>query len=141
MDREKLEARLTELPLMHYAFLKPEKIPFSPRLQEVCRQECPMYGASWSCPPAVGTVDECRQRCLAYDGALLLMTAQEVADAANLAETLAARPFHTSVVQQAEQLVREQGCETLCLSADACALCGRCAWPEQCRQPEKMTPC
>ena len=80
LDRAKLEAQLTQLPLYQYAFLKPEELPFSPRLQTVCRENCPMYGKSWSCPPAVGTVDACRARCLAYPEALLVVTVQEVAD-------------------------------------------------------------
>ena len=41
LDRAKLEAQLTQLPLYQYAFLKPEELPFSPRLQTVCRAELP----------------------------------------------------------------------------------------------------
>ena len=77
LDRAKLEAQLTQLPLYQYAFLKPEELPFSTRLQTVCRENCPMYGKSWSCPPAVGTVDACRARCLAYPEALLVVTVQD----------------------------------------------------------------
>lgn len=54
LDRAKLEAQLTQLPLYQYAFLKPEELPFSTRLQTVCRENCPMYGKSWSCPPRWG---------------------------------------------------------------------------------------
>ena len=99
LDRTKLEAQLAQLPLYQYAFLAPEELPFSPRLQTVCRENCPMYGKSWSCPPAVGTVDACRARCLAYPEALLVVTAQEAADATDLAAGLATKPFHNQQVQ------------------------------------------
>ena len=39
-----------------------------------------MYGKSWSCPPAVGTVDACRARCLAYPEALLVVTDLPILD-------------------------------------------------------------
>ena len=65
-----------------------------------------MYGKSWSCPPAVGTVDACRARCLAYPEALLVVTVQEVADSADLATGLATKPFHNRQVQAVRQLLQ-----------------------------------
>ena len=64
MDREKLEERLRELPIVQYEFFETGDLTFTQRVREVCRLECPMYGKSWACPPAVGTVEECRERCL-----------------------------------------------------------------------------
>ena len=48
MNQEIVERRLAELPLYLYAWLGPEELPFSQRVQAVCRQECPRYGRSWS---------------------------------------------------------------------------------------------
>ena len=141
LDRAKLEAQLTQLPLYQYAFLKPEELPFSSRLQTVCQENCPMYGKSWSCPPAVGTVDACRARCLAYPEALLVVTVQEVADSADLAAGLATKPFHNRQVQAVRQLLQDAGQRTLCLSGDACARCDVCAYPAPCRLPAQQTPC
>lgn len=142
MDRFLLEQQLTQLPLYQYAFFKPEELPFSERVQQVCRLECPMYGKSWSCPPAVGTVAQCRQQCLSYDDALLMVTVQEVLDSSNLTETLKTKPFHTAQVRQVRQLLETQGMDTLCLSGDACDCCRQCAYPEQaCRQPDRQMPC
>ena len=74
MDLRQVEQQLCQLPFYQYLWLKPEELPFSERVREVCRGECPMYGKSWSCPPVVGSVTECRERCLRYDKALLLVT-------------------------------------------------------------------
>ncbi len=56
-----------EIGLWEYGLLPTEKILFSEEVRALCRDNvCGRYGTSWACPPAVGTVEECRARCLAY---------------------------------------------------------------------------
>lgn len=102
-----------------------------------------MYNKSWACPPAVGTVDECRARCLRYPGVLVISTIAEVSDISNIDETLALRAPHEEITHQVEALVRAWcGGETMALSTESCAVCEKCAWPDApCRFPEKMYPC
>ena len=40
MDLAKLEEGLAALPLYQYDFLETSELVFSPRIREVCRQEC-----------------------------------------------------------------------------------------------------
>lgn len=142
MDRTWMEARLAELPLAQYAWFRTEELEFSPRIRQVCRRECPRYNQSWACPPAVGSVEACRARCLAYPEGLLISTLTEVSDIADIAETLGTRPDHEALTHQVADLLREQGLEVMGLSTDSCAVCSRCAWPEgPCRHPERMFPC
>ena len=142
MNREKLERGLAQLPLCNYRFLKPEELEFSDRVRWICAHECPMYGRSWACPPGVGTVEQCRERCLRYSGCLLIATMAEVEDIANLAETLATRLPHERITDQVAALLREQGIPPYVLSTEACALCEHCTCPDApCRHPEKMHPC
>ena len=61
MNRELLEQQLAELPLYGYFFIDPAQLEFSERIRTICRQECPMYGKSWACPPGVGSVPECQE--------------------------------------------------------------------------------
>ena len=56
MNKELLEQQLSELPLYAYFYIKPERLEFSQRIRWICEQECPRYGKSYACPPAVGTV-------------------------------------------------------------------------------------
>lgn len=142
MNREQLETQLAQLPIAQYAFFNTSELEFSERIRTVCKQECPRYGRSWACPPAVGTVDECRRRCLRYRQGLLLSTVTEVADISDLRQTLATRPAHEALTHTVAALLREQGAEVYGLSADSCALCGVCTYPEApCRHPEQMYPC
>ena len=62
MDKAALEERLAELPLYSYGFFDPRELEFTDRVRWVCEHECPMYGTTWACPPAVGAVEECRKK-------------------------------------------------------------------------------
>ena len=143
MNRELLEQQLAELPLYGYFFIDPAALEFSERVRTICRQECPMYGKSWACPPGVGTVDACKEACLKYGRCLMISTITEVNDIADISETLATRPEHEEITNQAAALFREQGVSPYILSTEACAICRRCAIldGQPCRHPERMHPC
>ena len=102
-----------------------------------------MYNKTWACPPAVGTVDQCRCKCLNYENCLLVGTISEVEGDYCMEKSLATRPEHEAVTNQIRQLFRDQGIEPYILSTEACAVCDRCAWldGEPCRYPERMHPC
>ena len=142
LDREKLEQQLAELPLFQYAFMKSEELLFTHRVRKICEIECPRYGTTWACPPAVGSVDSCKAQCLAYPDMLMISTVTEVSDIANVEETLETRGDHEEITREVARLMREQGCELRVLSTESCAICEECAYPDQpCRFPDKMFPC
>ena len=143
MDQTKLESELATFPLCGYAFLSPGEVPFSERVRTVCRSECPMYGKSWSCPPAVGSVSDCEARCRGFSGCLLIASVAEVADSADLSQTLPTRAPHMRMIREIRQLLLDAGAsEVYALSAESCTLCESCTYPDApCRNPDAMLPC
>ena len=143
LNRELLEGQLAELPLYVYEFIDPEKLEFSDRIRWICQHECPMYGKTWACPPAVGSVESCRGKCKSYVNCLLISTIVEVADISDINATLATRGDHETVTNQVRDLMRQQGVEPYVLSTEACAECDRCAYidGQPCRYPDRMHPC
>ena len=143
MNRELLEAQLSELPLYIYDFIDPKELEFSDRIRWICQNECAMYGKSWACPPGVGSVESCKAKCLSYKNCLLISSIVEVADIADMEETLATRPGHEALTEQVAQLLIDQGEKPYILSTEACSICQRCAIldGQPCRFPEKMHPC
>lgn len=143
IDLEKIENQLTDLPLYTYFYTDPSSIEFSDRIRYICKAECPMYGKTWACPPAVGEVAECKEKCLSYEKCLVVGTIVEVADSADIQETLATRFDHEKLTNQVRDLFREQGVQPYILSTEACAVCERCAYLDglPCRMPGKMHPC
>lgn len=143
MNKELLEEKLAQLPLYTYAWIDPEKLEFNQRIRWICENECPMYGKTWACPPGVGSVPECRGKCLSYKNCLMIATITEVEDITNIEQTLATRPDHEAVTNQVGALLEAQGVRPYILSTEACSLCDRCAILDgkPCRMPEKMHPC
>ena len=143
MNRELLEQQLSELPLYIYDFIDPRELEFNDRIRWICEHECPMYGTSWACPPGVGSMESCTAKCRGYDNCLMISTIVEVADIANMEETLSTRPEHEAITNRVRDLMLEQGVQPYVLSTEACAICGRCAIldGQPCRHPESMHPC
>ncbi len=141
MNRELLRRQLDQLPLLQYEFFDTRDLEFSDRIRYVCQTQCPMYATSWACPPAVGTVAECKARCLQYPEGLMIATIQE-AEIMDMEAALATRAPHETITREVAQLVRAQGTRTLVLSTEACAFCAKCTYPDApCRHPERMFPC
>ncbi len=143
MDLEKLEHQLAELPLFFYGYIDPAALEFSERVRYICGAECPMYNKTWACPPAVGAVEECKNRCLQHTNCLMIGTITEISSIANIEEALATRPAHEDITNQVRDMFRAEGVEPYILSTEACSICDRCAWldGQPCRFPEKMHPC
>lgn len=143
LDQERLLQQMNELPLYFYHFFTPQELDFSERIRWICENECPMYEKSWACPPAVGTVEECKERCMKYKNCLMISTIVEVNDIANIEETLKTRGDHETITNQVRDFMREQNIEPYVLSSEACAACEQCAYKEgkKCRLPERMHPC
>lgn len=143
MDIAKLEEQLSQLPLYVYFFIDPQSVEFSDRIRYICENECPMYGKTWACPPGVGPVAECKQKCQSYVNCLMIGTVVECEDITNIEATLATRADHEKLTNQVRDLMRQQGVQPYILSTEACALCDRCAYLDglPCRFPDKMHPC
>lgn len=143
IDREKLEQQLLELPLYVYTYIDPQSLEFSDRIRWICEHECPMYGKSWACPPGVGEVSACSQKCKSYNSCLMVGTITEVDDIADIKTALQTRPEHEAITNLVRAMFREQGVEPYILSTEACAVCERCAILDglPCRLPGRMHPC
>ena len=143
MDKAALEERLAELPLYSYGFFDTRELEFTDRVRWVCEHECPMYGTTWACPPAVGAVEECRKKCMSYPECLMIASVTEVSDISNIDETLATRPAHEKLTNRVRDEMRELGVRPFILSTEACTICSRCAYLDglPCRMPGAMHPC
>lgn len=142
MDKSALEKTLAALPIAQYAFFRSSELEFSPRIRAVCEQECPRCGKSWSCPPAVGSVETCERRCRSYPEGLLIVSLAETDDIADTEAALKTRPAHEALTRCVADILKAQGLETFVLSAESCAVCDTCTYPDApCRHPEKMLPC
>lgn len=142
ISKDEIEKRIAEYPIFEYIFFEPSELNFYPNVRTICEKECPQYGKSWSCPPAVGTLEECKARCTNYKHAFIFSTLSEVGDIQNMDETLAARGEHIQIVNAIKKNVFAKEDDILILTAESCAVCDTCAYPgEPCRHMDRMYPC
>ena len=143
MDKNLLEQQLSELPLYTFFYIDPAQLEFSDRIRYICQAECPRYGKSWACPPGVGSVTECKAKCLGYQECLVVGTITECLDIADIDETLATRPEHEKLTDQVADMLRDMGVEPYILSTDSCAICENCTFTDgkSCRHLDRMHPC
>lgn len=143
MNYDLLEQKLSELPLYLYFPVEPQELEFSSRVRWICEHECDRFGKSWACPPGVGTVEQCRAKCLGYQRGMVISTITEVADIADIEATLATRTEHEAVTDRVADIFRNIGIEPYILSTESCAICPRCAIldGQPCRFPKRMHPC
>ena len=129
VSHEQIEEFICQYPVYQYAFFSPEDIEFSERVRWICQNECERYDTTWACPPAVGTVEKCREKCLTYKECFLFSTIASVSDVINLEETLATRGDHEEITASIEKFIRSQGTECIALSTESCDICEPCAYP------------
>ena len=55
--------KLKSAGVYEYGVVDTRDVEFREDVRAMCAEDkCHKYGKSWACPPAIGTVDECRDR-------------------------------------------------------------------------------
>lgn len=84
MDQELLsflEGALQTSGFFQWGLLPKEALTFSPEVRGMCAvNRCGCYGKTWACPPAVGTLEECRTQCEPYSHLLLFSCKYDLED-------------------------------------------------------------
>ena len=109
MEIQGLEEFITQFPIFEYRIVGTETLSFENRVRQICQMECERYGTTWACPPGVGTIEECKERCLAYSHGLLFSSVAEVSDVLNMEEMLATRRDHEEITNEVGKFLREAG--------------------------------
>lgn len=137
-----LDEFICNYPVFEYRIIQIKDLNFAPRVRTVCQQECQRYGTTWACPPGVGTLKECEERCRAYPYGLFFSSVAEVSDVMNMEEALGTRRAHEEITEALAAFLKDQGYETFILSTESCDICEDCTYPDApCRFPARMHPC
>lgn len=130
------------LNIHEYAFMKSSEVIFSDEVRRLCEKNvCRMYGTSWACPPAIGSVKECENRCAYFENAFMFTSLTKLKKKYDIVGWGKARKVHEAITEKVAQIFRDEFKETLILSTEGCALCEQCTYPEKpCRFPNRMFP-
>lgn len=130
--------RAKELGFDAAAPLDPAALTTREDVRDMCAEDkCGAYGRNWTCPPACGDLSACLEKMHGYRRGMVLQTVGQMTRTIDTKGYAAALEKHRrQFIDLAEEIRREQP-DALCLGAGACTVCGKCAWPEPCRFPEK----
>lgn len=109
-------------------------------IREICRNnDCHNYNTSWACPPAVGTLEECRIRCEQYRHMILFDKVYDLKGDYDMDKVISAMQDFKDVVDRFDSLVSGMLEKKLILSNEGCGRCRECTWPDEpCRFPDKL---
>jgi predicted metal-binding protein len=139
MNYEELIKLGKQTGFTHVAQLNPATIELKPEVRQMCESNsCGMYGKSWSCPPACGTLDEYRTCILEYKEGILVQTVGELEDEFDGEGMKETEQQHKKYFYALYEKLREQFSHVLALGAGCCQQCNTCTYPDSpCRFPER----
>ena len=142
MDHRELLEKSIELGIHEGAFIDADKVPFETGVMEMCAaNRCGQYGKTWTCPPGVGTFEECREKCLKYSKVFVFSTKHELEDSFDFEGMTAGREKHKEISKAVRKLFLGEFKDILVLSSEGCGNCEKCTYPDApCRFPEDAFP-
>ncbi|WP_343029912.1 DUF2284 domain-containing protein [Alkalibaculum sporogenes] len=142
INTSKLNKELTQLPINEYVFFKSKDVIFSDEVRMICEKNgCGMYGTSWACPPAVDSIQRCKEQCLHYEHAFMFTTATVVKNSYDIQGWIDARREHEKLTDDVAKIFRSYYNNCLILSTEGCSVCKVCTYPNNpCRFPNSMYP-
>lgn len=108
-------------------------------VRQMCAEnKCSLYGKSWACPPACGTLEQCQERMMSYGEGILVQSVGELEDSWDYEGMKELEDNHKQRFFDLVCALREKGAQILPLSAGTCTICKTCAYPEPCRMPDRV---
>lgn len=99
---------------------------------------CHRYGACWSCPPACGTLEECKERLSQYRSGLVVQVVGELEDSFDIEGLQELEKRQKEAFSKLLPQLREKMDHLLPLGTGSCTICKECTYPDApCRFPEK----
>lgn len=118
--------------------LDPAALQPQQSVRQMCAADrCGAYGKNWTCPPHIGDLELCAARLRSYSCGLLLQTVGKTEKRIDTKAYRRTEEVHLQHFYALCEKVRAIHPKALCLGAGGCRICGKCAWPEACRFPEK----
>jgi predicted metal-binding protein len=117
------------------AVIPTSALSFAPELLKACEANtCGNYNKSWSCPPAVGTLEAQKIHIRSYKYAFIFTTKHDLEDSFDYEGMMKAKEFHNRLTTE---LHEQFGKIHPVFGAGSCGVCEKCAYPEPCRFPDK----
>ena len=144
MKKEKLIDKLKniafETGFTEVGELNINELEYETEVRKICESnQCGKYGSSWVCPPATGTLEECKKRVEQYDHMLLLNGKFDLEDSFDFEGMIAGMHEFKKRIENFDRKLKGMVDSYLILGNEGCSRCEKCTYPDApCRFPEKL---
>lgn len=117
-----------------------EKLSFHEEVRKICEEnQCRCYGTTWACPPAVGSLEDCRERVLKFKFLHLFSKVYVVEDFLDMSSMLEAMKDFKNTARMLDKKIRGTLGPGQILSNESCDRCKTCTYPNgPCRFPDEL---
>jgi len=121
--------------IFEYAIIPTSAINFSPEVQKACETNvCGKYNNCWTCPPVIGSLEKQKEKITSFSWAFVFTTKYELEDSFDYEGMMEAKKCHDRLTAE----VHEQfGKTNPVFGAGGCEICDTCAYPSQCKFPDR----
>lgn len=135
-----IEKSAAESGLLEYGCVPVENLKFYEEVRAICQgNTCRNYAASWACPPAIGTLAQCKERIGQYNKMLLFSKIYELEDSFDFESMTAGLMDFKHTVDGFQQKINDILPSYLLLSNEGCGRCAECTYPNApCRFPHLL---
>lgn len=136
---KKLQIILEKAGVYQSGIVDTDRIRLLTEVRKMCEvNTCRQYGRSWACPPALGTLEECRERIRKFDKMIVFSVKYDLEDSFDYEGMKAGMVHFKEVCRKINMEVRQEIKEFMILSNEGCDLCETCTYPDApCRFPEQ----
>ena len=133
---EEILKQALEGQAFEHAVVSTRAIRFSPELYKACEANvCGKYNKSWTCPPAIGTIEKQKERILAFSSAFVFTTKADLEDSFDFEGMMQAKDYHDELTAR---MHKRFGGTNPVFGAGGCKICETCAYPDPCRFPDRI---
>ena len=135
-----IQKKILETGFQEAGVIPVERLTFHEEVRKICEENrCRSYGRTWACPPAAGSLEECRNRVMQYRYLHLFSKVCKVDDSFDFDSMLNGMKDFKSTARTLDRKLRGTMSNMLILSNESCDRCKECTYPyEPCRFPEDL---
>lgn len=132
MGKEASKYDVSEIPVPHF-----EPVAVADK-RWICKENvCHCYGATWGCPPGVGTPAECSSTLKLYPKCALISRRYAISIKERSAIDKMASDMQ-NILRSFGHYLRGLGYKVLPLADGGCNYCVECSYPEPCKEPDDI---
>ncbi|MCR5845874.1 MAG: DUF2284 domain-containing protein [bacterium] len=137
---DELKALAIEVGFSEAGMLDIPKLKYEPLVRQQCeKNDCGRFAKTWTCPPGVGTLEECKERVEGYGNMMLFNRKYELEDEFDFEGMIEGLMAFKELAGDFDEALEGKLEEYRLLSNEGCEMCETCTYPDApCRFPDKV---